>query len=422
MLGDGDDILLGVRIPPSHECHRPRLRRPQRRLAGQGRVRRSRTARDGCRRRMRRLSDDDPDTMWSRPRPLPKPAPDRRRHQHRLDDGAALRDRHVAGVPSARRVGRAAASVGREERPATASGAMPTSQRWPSGSSRPRSAPSSTTLLHRRACSSRSCGSAATTGRATDALEPGGRRDPVDGLDAAQDPRRHFVARRCSRISSARFVTFCHRERGIRATLTGETLTSIAHFEPAYLEIIGAAEEPLLRDAWYEAMLGGLREAVGGGDVLQELDVEPLPDEPLRVAQHPGGRARSRRRGAGAVRSLCPFSGQLGVPHCVPSLPGHRCAWRPERVPAQGTTPETGAAAVCWAVGKANDLFSISGDGIYVKELMEHFGLKESSSVSQRAATMLRAGGFSSETDQLSLGSPQYLISACAVHKNHRSV
>ena len=207
------------------------------------------------------------------------------------------------------------------------------------------------------------------------------------------------------------FVTFCHRERGIRATLTGETLTSIAHLEPAYLEIIGAVDEPLLRDAWYEAMLGGLRDAVGGAAVLQELDTEPLPDEPFvwdRIPEDVHARV-------GEVLALCD--------RCANSLDSveYRTAFRrflgtvargDPNVFRRKARAETGAAAVCWAVGKANDLFSISGDGIYVKDLMEHFGLKESSSVSQRAATMLRAGGFSSDTSQLSLGSPHYLVSA----------
>ena len=70
----------------------------------------------------------------------------------------------------------------------------------------------------------------------------------------------------------------------------------------------------------------------------------------------------------------------------------------------------TAAAAVCWVIGKANDVFSYYG-GPYVKDLMAHFGLA-SSSVIQRARTFLIAGGF--EPDQyggMDLGSPRYLVS-----------
>ena len=245
----------------------------------------------------------------------------------------------------------------------------------------------------------------------------------VEILFADSMPRKVSPTLRCSRgsrISSAAFVTFCHRERGIRVTLTGETLTAIAHFEPLRtLEIIGAVDEPLLPDAWYEAMLGGLRDAVGGAAVLQELDTEPLPDEPFAWDRIP----EDVHARVGEVLALCD--------RCANSLDSveYRTAFRrflgtvargDPNVFRRKARAETGAAAVCWAVGKANDLFSISGDGIYVKDLMEHFGLKESSSVSQRAATMLRAGGFSSDTSQLSLGSPHYLVSArrCTDHRS----
>lgn len=50
------------------------------------------------------------------------------------------------------------------------------------------------------------------------------------------------------------------------------------------------------------------------------------------------------------------------------------------------------AAAVCWIVGKANEAFSQSGGGMRVKDLMAHFGIRQAS-ISQRAATLLRAGG-----------------------------
>ena len=46
-----------------------------------------------------------------------------------------------------------------------------------------------------------------------------------------------------------------------------------------------------------------------------------------------------------------------------------------------------------------------------VRDLMSHFGLRQSS-ISQRAASMLRAGGFDDNTYAVALGSPDYLVAA----------
>jgi len=72
---------------------------------------------------------------------------------------------------------------------------------------------------------------------------------------------------------------------------------------------------------------------------------------------------------------------------------------------------ETAAAALVWIVGKANDLFEQRTGGMHVRDLMSHFGLRQSS-VAQRAATMLRAGGFNDDTYIVRLGSPDYLVAA----------
>ena len=71
---------------------------------------------------------------------------------------------------------------------------------------------------------------------------------------------------------------------------------------------------------------------------------------------------------------------------------------------------DTAAAAVVWIAGKANGLFTARYSGIHIQvsELSDHFGLK--GSVSQRAATILRAGGFSDDTYRVFLGSPDFLI------------
>ena len=72
---------------------------------------------------------------------------------------------------------------------------------------------------------------------------------------------------------------------------------------------------------------------------------------------------------------------------------------------------ETAAAALVWIVGKANEVFERRVGGMQVRDLMSHFGLGQSS-IAQRAATMLRAGGFPGDTYIVRLGSPDYSVAA----------
>lgn len=73
---------------------------------------------------------------------------------------------------------------------------------------------------------------------------------------------------------------------------------------------------------------------------------------------------------------------------------------------------ETAAAALVWIIGKANGLFDLWGRGLLVKDVLSHFGIRKGS-VSQRAATMLKAAGCDSDTYDLRLGSPDYLVADC---------
>jgi len=77
--------------------------------------------------------------------------------------------------------------------------------------------------------------------------------------------------------------------------------------------------------------------------------------------------------------------------------------------------PDTAAAAICWAVGRVNDLFSPRGGEMTQKDLLAHFGIQQGS-VSQRAGTLLAAGDFPRHTGDLTLGSPDYLISTRRRH------
>jgi hypothetical protein len=214
------------------------------------------------------------------------------------------------------------------------------------------------------------------------------------------------------------FIRFSHHERGIRQALTIETLEAVDQWEPDYHRILADLRSEFgAFDAyeWPRIIRFGLARQVGGDDALDALHVDPLPDEAFRwdgIADdiHPVvadvlGRtdgwcdavgdveyrtACRRFLARAALRSPSLFRGNAGV--------------------------DTTAAAVGWAVGKANDLFSLWADRkVLVKDLLAHFGLRRS--VSQRAYTMIRAGGFDTPDEAGSgydvvLGSPEYLTSS----------
>ncbi|MDQ6909597.1 MAG: DUF6398 domain-containing protein [Actinomycetota bacterium] len=229
------------------------------------------------------------------------------------------------------------------------------------------------------------------------------------------------------------FVRFCHDERGIRTLLTNETLAAVDQFEPDYQRIIRSPRpqgpaallaaigvlDPdgpwTVADAepfdYREVMIDTLRRAVGGDAALDELDDRPLPDEEISW----DGIPVDIRPTVAEVSALCD--------RCCAELldTEYRSACRRFlSVVASGdpavfrrrARPDTAAAAVCWTVGKANELFSPAGGGMRVKDLMAHFGLHQGG-VSQRASTLLRAGGFSTEHYHgVDLGKPELLVSS----------
>jgi hypothetical protein len=219
------------------------------------------------------------------------------------------------------------------------------------------------------------------------------------------------------------FLTFCHRERGIRAALTAEALGAVDEYEPEYLEIIASprpqgpaallAAMGMLEpdEPWYEGMLDTLRDAVGGDDALQALDTPPLPDEDFSWHGIPGD-VHAR---VAEVLMLCD-----GCCEALLDVEYRTACRRFLAVAASGdpdifrrtARAETAAAAVCWVVGKANDLFTPRYSGnVLVKDVMAHFGLQ--GSVSQRATTLLKAGGFPGEFyGRIPLASPDYLVSS----------
>ncbi|HZD22884.1 MAG TPA: DUF6398 domain-containing protein [Acidimicrobiia bacterium] len=213
------------------------------------------------------------------------------------------------------------------------------------------------------------------------------------------------------------YVAFCHEEKGIRPIHTEETLEAIDRWEPVFrakIETSPLASFPgLLADgdfpSFEEVMLESLAEEVGGDDVLAALDDKPLPDEPFDWTDIP----TDVKPKVEAVLELCDR-------YCDTHLDvEYRTACRrllarivrgdPEVFRRRGRS-DTAAAAVCWAIGKANRLFD-SGT-ISVKDMMASFGL--SGSVSQRTMTLLQAGGFDGDRFKFHsrLGTPDLIVSS----------
>lgn len=229
------------------------------------------------------------------------------------------------------------------------------------------------------------------------------------------------------------FLTFCHAERGIRASLTAETLAAVDAYEPEYLELIesprlqgpeallaavglldGDSDEEDLEDAedyldYVTYAIGWLLDAVGGPEALISLDDAPLPAHEFSwegIAEDIGERVAE-------VLALCER-------YCSDVLDDEytsACRVFLERV-ARGDAAvfrrrgsvTTAAAAVCWTIGKTNELFD--GRGLRVKDMMDYFGIA-AGGVSQRADTFIRAAGYE-RTDSpgaVNLGDLDLLVS-----------
>ena len=157
-------------------------------------------------------------------------------------------------------------------------------------------------------------------------------------------------------------------------------------------------------------MLDWLAVDVGDRIQLDRLDDNPRPDEPFRWDGIPD-HVTARVHDVVALTDRC-CDKILDVEYrtaCRRVLA--RVASGDSEVFRRKGRAESAAAALVWIVGKANDLFEQRTGGMQVRDLMGHFGLGHSS-VSQRAATLLRAGGFDDNTYGVTLGSPDYLVAA----------
>jgi Domain of unknown function (DUF6398) len=230
------------------------------------------------------------------------------------------------------------------------------------------------------------------------------------------------------------FIRFAHAEIGLRSDLTDETLAAVDDWEPRYQQTIRSprpqgpaallaalgvdasdmADVPVGPDeleGFEQTMLDWFALDVGDRVRLDRLDDIPLPDEPFRWDGIPDD-VTARVREVLALSDRCceeilDFEYRTACRRVLA-----RVASREPEVFRRKGRAETAAAALVWIVGKANDLFEQQRTGgMQVRDLMSHFGLGQSS-VAQRAATMLRAGGFRDDTYIVRLGSPDYLVAA----------
>lgn len=229
------------------------------------------------------------------------------------------------------------------------------------------------------------------------------------------------------------FIRYAHAQRAIPPQRTEETLAALDACEPEYqklirsprpqgpaalLAMIGAIDpdgpwELPGEEFFYTDMLELLGEAVGGEQALATLTADPLPDEAFAWEGIPADiHARVTD-----VLERCD--------RCCEELldAEYRTACRrylaliargdPEVFRRRGSA-HTAAAAICWTLGTANELFSY--DGMLVKDLLAQFGIAQGS-VSQRAATLMKAAGLR-EPDcgtpawDVRLGTPELLVSA----------
>jgi len=213
------------------------------------------------------------------------------------------------------------------------------------------------------------------------------------------------------------YVRFCHAERGIVASLTTETLEAVDRYEPEFLDAVASRhrngpaavlaarilgsdafddlDEEDLEDvfdygSYVAVVLGWLCDAVGGPTALTSLDDEPLPNRAFSWS----GIAPDIRDRVGEVLALCDrfCDDRLDVEYrsaCRVFL--GRVARHDTSVFRRNGRANTAAAAICWTIGKVNELFSTGG--MRVMDLTAYFGIAQGG-VSQRAETLIRAAGY----------------------------
>ena len=229
------------------------------------------------------------------------------------------------------------------------------------------------------------------------------------------------------------YIRYCHDRQGIRAALTDETLAAVDHYEPDYQRVIRSARlqgpaallAGLLPDDYEdddeygddyddagvgERVLAALDRVVGGRPALRRLDTDPLPDEPFEWA----GIADDIRPVVHEMLDLCDrcASEVLDVEHRTAmrrflsrAAVGDPACFRRKAAPTRG------AAAVAWVICRANESAG-PGASLTAQQLLAWFGV--TGSVSQRAEPMLRANGVDPYRlpGSMDLGAPDLLTAA----------
>lgn len=202
------------------------------------------------------------------------------------------------------------------------------------------------------------------------------------------------------------FIRYCHHHRGIRQGLTKETLAAVDRWQPEFQRMV--AERLDRRKPLSHVMLEHLDHAVGGRQLLMNLGTEPLPDEPFDWSGIP----YDIHDRVGDVLELCErcadelFDTEFRT--ALRRFLGRAAAADPAIFRRKGST-ERAAAAVCWAVAKANEAVGSTGSPLVSQELVAWFGVK--GSVSQRAEVFLKAIGVNPyQFGSMDLESPDYLV------------
>ena len=223
------------------------------------------------------------------------------------------------------------------------------------------------------------------------------------------------------------FIRFAHAERSIPAELTTETCGAVGYWEREYRRaaaqphpVLGpmASSNPGMPDldlieilsrepGWYEeSILADLAEEVGGADVLDSLDTEPLPEEEFDWSGIPDD-VHDRVAETLAIADRC----------CEEWLDTeYRTIARRVLALAARNEPNTfrrkartdyGAGALVWMVGRASNFFP---DRMMVKDFAARLGVPQTA-LRQRATTLKRATGIGNPNVAHHLEDPRLLHS-----------
>jgi len=211
----------------------------------------------------------------------------------------------------------------------------------------------------------------------------------------------------------ASFVEFAHRQEGIDSRLTRTVLLAVGSLVEAFAEAMAGGHPlwPGFDDEFGFAPdpLEALANQVGGSEALAMLDTEPLPDEPFAWEGVP---ADIHETVAEYLEHLDRVADErLDVEHRTAMRRFlARVAAADPAIFRRRSLASRGAAAVAWAVCRANDTAGTYGAKFTVKELAEWFGTN--GSVSQRAEPMLRAIDAPQDIywGSLPLGMPDLLV------------